>query len=59
MTSDDFDAEVIKLERWQEEQAEKRRATVRGTVGRLRSSSSLYREGLPEFVINDSDSRAP
>ena len=55
MTSDDFDAEVIRLERWQEEQAEKRRATVRGTVGRLRSSSSLYREGLPEFVINDSD----
>jgi hypothetical protein len=55
MTRDDVDAEITKLERWQEEQAATRRATVRGTVRRLRSSASLYREGLPEFVINDSD----
>jgi hypothetical protein len=53
MTNDELDAEIIKLEHWQEEQQAAKR--MRGTVGRLRSSSSLYREGLPEFVINDSD----
>jgi len=53
MTNDEIDAEIIKLEHRQEEQGAAKR--MRGTVGRIRPSSSLYREGLPEFVINDSD----
>src|ERR1044072_2494323 len=53
MTNEEIDADITKLEHWQEEQQAAKR--MRGTVGRLRSSSSLYREGLPEFVINDSD----
>jgi putative DNA primase/helicase len=53
MTNDEIDAEIIKLEHWQEEQRAVK--PMHGTVGRLRSSSSLYREGLPEFVINGAD----
>jgi putative DNA primase/helicase len=53
VTNDEIDAKIIKLEQWQEEQQASKR--MRGTVGRVRSSWSLYHEGLPEFVTNSTN----